>query len=297
MSAFRRLMTALPARSSSSRAYSVFSSRSGGGRYFNSAKAPSGTKAAPVVADAAQAKDSSAVPTQDGTNTSDAARPQEKTLDSSSSSSSPPAPSTAAAPTAPTPVTAATTTTSAAEQLQASVDELASLKAQLASSHPAVAPGDYKLHQFFSLHRPLLLLHTPPALFAPGPPPNIETALRTPQAFREGGVKQRVPVSVFDDFPEHAVLDADAIAARQLGRAMAMSRIGAAVGWEATLKRLGLDPAKDPERVEGQVRMEKELEDVQILLDSTKRKRRKKMKKHKYVKRRKATRAARLKLK
>ncbi|KAF6763857.1 hypothetical protein DFP72DRAFT_1059906 [Ephemerocybe angulata] len=235
MSAFRRLMTALPARSSSSRAYSVFSSRSGGGRYFNSAKAPSGTKAAPVVADATQAKDSSAAADPGWRNS----------------------------------------------PLQ----------------HPAVAPGDYKLHQFFSLHRPLLLLHTPPALFAPGPPPNIETALRTPQAFREGAIKQRVPVSVFDDFPEHAVLDADAIAARQLGRAMAMSRIGAAVGWEATLKRLGLDPAKEPERVEGQVRMEKELEDVQILLDSTKRKRRKKMKKHKYVKRRKATRAARLKLK
>ncbi|KAF5340227.1 hypothetical protein D9611_007953 [Ephemerocybe angulata] len=68
------------------------------------------------------------------------------------------------------------------------------------------APDLLPLH----LYPSLLLLHAPPALFTPGPLPNIETAPRTPQAFREGAVK------LFDDLLKHAVLDADVIGAREL---------------------------------------------------------------------------------
>jgi hypothetical protein len=113
-------------------------------------------------------------------------------------------------------------------------------------------------------------------MFTPGP--SFQAILSGPKPAQ---AQEKVPISVFDDYPTEAHLDADAIAARQLGRALAMSRLGSATAWETTLKHLGLDPAKEPERVELQGQMDKDWEDVQILLDSTKRKRRKKMKKHK----------------
>lgn len=58
-----------------------------------------------------------------------------------------------------------------------------------------------------------------------------------------------------------------------------MNRAGGVVDWENTLRRLGLDVEEEAERVGSKVQMEKEWQDV--LMDSTKRKRRKKMKKHK----------------
>lgn len=58
-----------------------------------------------------------------------------------------------------------------------------------------------------------------------------------------------------------------------------MSKAGATMSWEATLKHLGLDVSKDADRVNLQEQFDKEWNEV--LLDSTKRKRRKKMKKHK----------------
>ena len=168
--------------------------------------------------------------------------------------------------------------------MESVVEDLSALQNTLANAtslHPAPSSADFKLHQFFSLHRPLLLLHNPPSLFTPGPSfdsivsqsANANTSLGQQQA--------KQPVSVFEDYPAEAHLDADAVAARQLGRALAMSRIGAAVSWESTLKHLGLDPSSEAERAGAQVQMDKDWEDVQILLDSTKRKRSKKMKKHK----------------
>lgn len=74
-------------------------------------------------------------------------------------------------------------------------------------------------------------------------------------------------------------IDADAEAARQLTRALTMSKAGATVSWEDTLKKLGLDVSKDADRVNLREQFEREWEDV--MMDSTKRKRRKKMKKHK----------------
>jgi Mitochondrial domain of unknown function (DUF1713) len=90
-------------------------------------------------------------------------------------------------------------------------------------------------------------------------------------------------MSIFDDPIDAQGVDADVEAARQLARGLTLNKAGPAVAWEATLKRLGLDPSADPARVEMQGEMDREWEDVQILLDSTKRKRRSKMKKHKYV--------------
>lgn len=78
-----------------------------------------------------------------------------------------------------------------------------------------------------------------------------------------------------DDTPEPSP-EADADAARQLARALVVNHVGASLAWEATLKRLGLDETKG--RAEEVSLAE---EEFQIYMDSTKRKRRKKMKKHK----------------
>ncbi|KAG6816903.1 hypothetical protein H0H87_001856 [Tephrocybe sp. NHM501043] len=148
--------------------------------------------------------------------------------------------------------------------------------------HPLLNPKDFKLHQFFSLHRPLLLLARPHSILESANAPSF-----LPEA------NHKLPHWLLDEFPE-ATPDADAAAARQLARAMTMTHAGAAVAWEATLRRLGLDVTKDADRVGLQEKWDKEWQDV--LMDSTKRKRKKKMRKHKLKKRRKATRAQRLKI-
>jgi len=74
-------------------------------------------------------------------------------------------------------------------------------------------------------------------------------------------------------------MDADAEAARQLTRALTMSKAGASIAWEDTLRHLGLDVTQSADRVGLAEQLAKEKHDV--LMDSTKRKRRKKMKKHK----------------
>ncbi|KAJ3545717.1 hypothetical protein NMY22_g2327 [Coprinellus aureogranulatus] len=75
-SAFRRLVTALPG-ASSRRAYSVFSSKSGGGRYFNSAKSKtpavvaSKPKSDTASKDASTTTSSPSTTAADGTSNSD----------------------------------------------------------------------------------------------------------------------------------------------------------------------------------------------------------------------------------
>jgi hypothetical protein len=103
-------------------------------------------------------------------------------------------------------------------------------------------------------------------------------------------LQQQQQTSPFDDAHD-GVVDADAEAARQLTRAVTMNTAGAAMAWESTLRRLGLDPDKEPERVGLQEQWDKEWNDV--LMDSTKRKKRRKMRKHKLKKRRRLTRASR----
>jgi hypothetical protein len=81
------------------------------------------------------------------------------------------------------------------------------------------------------------------------------------------------------DDPTEATPEADAEAARQLARALVINRVGAAITWEETLRKLGMDV--DGDLTGPRDSISKELEEV--LLDSTRRKRRKKMKKHKSV--------------
>lgn len=76
-------------------------------------------------------------------------------------------------------------------------------------------------------------------------------------------------------------IDGDAEAARQLHHSMTMSRVGAAIEWEETLKALGIDVSKDVERVHLQEQWDREWKEV--MMDSVKRKRKRKMKKHKWV--------------
>ncbi|TFK30171.1 hypothetical protein FA15DRAFT_631167 [Coprinopsis marcescibilis] len=275
MSAFRHILGALPA---GRRSYSsFFSSKPGGGRYFNSAKSKSPVVAAKTTngSNDSAVKDSSSTATvsQDGTSSNG---PQESTTMADTQTPSPDV--TVVGSSSPSPSTAL---------------------AQHTQLHPVLTSKDFKLHQFFSLHRPLLLVHNPASLFTPGP--SFDSVFTVSGQVKLGqeasGQQTRQPSSVFDDFPTDTSIDADAEAARQLARGLTMNRAAPAIAWEDTLRRLGLDPQQDPERVSMQEQMDRDWEDVQIVLDSTKRKRRKKMKKHKLKKRRKATRASRLKLK
>ncbi|CDO73563.1 hypothetical protein BN946_scf185014.g33 [Trametes cinnabarina] len=133
--------------------------------------------------------------------------------------------------------------------------------------HPRINAQDLKIHQFFSLHRPLLTISQPPSslfeshstIFPLSPSSSSEFSY-------PGNYEESADVS-----PE-----ADADAARQLARAMVVNRIGASLAWEETLKRLGLDVTSG--RAEEVSMAEAEFE---MYMDSTKRKRRKKMKKHK----------------
>jgi len=86
--------------------------------------------------------------------------------------------------------------------------------------------------------------------------------------------------TTLDDPPESS-FETDADAARQLAHALVMNRVGGAMSWQNTLERLGLGG----QNAEGSAVHAKESaqEWVTIHADSTKRKKRKKMKKHKYV--------------
>jgi hypothetical protein len=74
-------------------------------------------------------------------------------------------------------------------------------------------------------------------------------------------------------------VDEDAETARQLHYAITMHRVASVASWEETLKNIGLDVSQDAERVQLREQMDKEWEEV--MMDSVKRKRKKKMKKHK----------------
>ncbi len=76
-------------------------------------------------------------------------------------------------------------------------------------------------------------------------------------------------------------IDADAETARQLNRALTMSRTGSTAAWEATLRRLGLDVSQQPDRIGLLEQFKQDWSNV--IMDSVKRKKKKKMKKHKYV--------------
>ncbi|KAG5645596.1 hypothetical protein DXG03_005734 [Asterophora parasitica] len=272
MSALSRFLRP-PPTTTARRAYSsFFSSKSGGGggRYFNSAK-PSKvvvTNAnATKVSEAAPepASDVAAAPPQ-GTGVINAKdQPPSKTSSSPSSSSSSPV--------------STPNTTEALHKATSSIFGANSNSAFLhRPQHPVVNAKDFKMHQFFSLHRPLLLLGHPTSILdsAPADAPFLRSAAS--EAANAAEATSAESQWLLDEFPE-ATADADAAAARQLTRALTMAHGGAAVAWEDTLRRLGLDVDKDADRVGLQQKWDREW--TEVMLDSVKRKRRKKMKKHK----------------
>lgn len=143
--------------------------------------------------------------------------------------------------------------------------------------HSTVSSKEYKLHQFFSLHRPLLLLNQPTsAIFEAADPPAPLSTSSEDQVNNDS----RPPFATIDNSPESSP-DADADAARQLAHTLVMNRVGGAVAWQQALSGLGLSVKFS----ENDMTLAKESaqEWVSIHADSTRRKKRKKMKKHKYV--------------
>ncbi|EIN07169.1 hypothetical protein PUNSTDRAFT_53548 [Punctularia strigosozonata HHB-11173 SS5] len=259
MAPLSRFLAIVP---SSTRSYSVFTKSGGGGRFFNSAKPP--------VANTVKATTSKPELSPSPTAAPEGSQDESATQASSASASETPlgTPSFSLAPFTP--------------------QHLVPFEPRTLV-HPSITPQDLKLHQFFSLDRPLLqvsehvgsLFESPPeaALSSfPHPPPaptpsSILSSLDAQNAFYEG----------HELSPE-----ADADTARQLARAMVMSNVASTVAWEEALKKLGLDLSATREGPN-----EADLENYGIYLDSTKRKRRSKMKKHKLKKRRRALRASR----
>ncbi|KAF8350496.1 hypothetical protein F5887DRAFT_939503 [Amanita rubescens] len=265
MSAFYRLLPA------SKRCYSsYFSSKSGGGRFFNSSKSSRSSVITGPARQTTPIKPSDGPESRDGgINAKDQPHSGENT-----------APPMLPPPTRPSPL------------------------------HPVVKPKDFKVVQFFSMHRPLLSLPDPPSIFSPSttsdntffalqsspsedPLFTSDTSnLPAPPSNILSSVFNSSAINAFDDFSE-TFPEGDVETARQLTRALAMSKAGSMVEWEKTLRMLGLDPEMEPERVVMREQMEK---DWEVMMDSTKRKRRKKMKKHKLKKRRRLTRSTRLKI-
>ncbi|KAF8586533.1 hypothetical protein K439DRAFT_943756 [Ramaria rubella] len=223
----------------SRRAYSFFSSKPGGGRYFNSAKPH---KVAPVAA-TANAK----------------ARPDDPT--SPTSSSSPEESSSKALD---------QDDTSLASPLPVFPPETSPAPAPRLPPHATFSGNTYPLHQFLSLHRPLLLVPLPTSTLFETPVATFDeaTALAPPE--------NALPSSVlpFGEAAETPV-DADADAARQLARALAMNHVGGWIDWKETLARLGDTGALEA--------LQTSVPFGGVNMDSVKRKRRKKMSKHKCV--------------
>lgn len=141
--------------------------------------------------------------------------------------------------------------------------------------HLPVTPHDLNLHNFFSLHRPLLLISQPTdSLFERIPAGPLDFVGGNPFV---APPPPQVDTSSFDEAPE-ASPEADADAARLLSRGLVVNRLGSAVNWEDTMAKLGLD--MNEARVGEQEAL---MGAFDAYMDSTKRKRKKKMKKHKYV--------------
>ncbi|KAH9989958.1 hypothetical protein BJV77DRAFT_644378 [Russula vinacea] len=235
-----------PIHHSSTRSYSLFS-KPPGGRFFNSSKPPKVVPPATASAKSPTRVDASSA-------NGDTQQQQSSSLpdDPSTTTATPPSNATPAAPALPTPSTAPIAL----------------------ASHPPLSAPDLRLHQFFSQHRPLVLSQPATTLFDSCPtlalnpsPPHGSTITNT--------ILASVPQGTLEDPPE-TTPEADADTARLLARTLAMNAVSSAVSWDATLRRLGLQPAENTAAALGS-------QGLTIELDSTKRKRRKKMKKHKFV--------------
>lgn len=254
MSLFSRL--ARPAHPVGRAYSSFFSSKPGGGRHFVSAKSPK-----PVL------------------------QPARVKVDSATTTGSP-TESTATSP--PSNASGVVKAAAADEKLSSKPAETHPQSHPLSSSvpftsssdrvpiHPTVSSKEYKLHQFFSLHRPLLLLNEPTSAIFEAV--DTSTPLFTSS---EDQVNNDLRSFATIDNPPESSPDADADAARQLAHALVTNRVGGVIAWQQALSRLGLS-AKHSEN-DMTLARESAQEWVTIHADSTRRKKRKKMKKHKYV--------------
>ncbi|KAG1877748.1 hypothetical protein DFJ58DRAFT_752541 [Suillus subalutaceus] len=154
------------------------------------------------------------------------------------------------------------------------------MKAGGADENPSIpaSNADFNLHQFFSLHRPLLLLSQPPSTIFESAPPDVPL-FQSPEEIPKTQL-QSGQFPTLDEPPESS-FETDADAARQLGHALVMNRVGGIVSWQNTLAKLGLGGETAGDSAVNA--KESAQEWVTIYADSTKRKKRKKMKKHKYV--------------
>ncbi|KAI5122051.1 hypothetical protein M0805_006035 [Coniferiporia weirii] len=254
-----RLSRLLPPVAAARRTYSIFSSKSGGGRYFNSAKP---TKAI-TSSTAAKPNPSPGASTSHAGSAASPEAPDAKSADGVSVPQQQQSMTDARHPFVPPNTLAAAS--------GVSMMDFAAF-----SPHPTLKPNELMLHRFFAMHRPCLLLNQPTSsLFVSAPLLPTAEATAVPPA----------PLGTIDD-PPVASPEADANAARRLSRSLVMNRVGNLVDWEGTLARLGLHEMKEPVPPMP----------AGIGMDSTKRKRRKKMKKHKLKKRRRLSRATRLRM-
>jgi len=268
MSLLSRVLPPLPA---SRRAYSsFFSSKPGGGRYFNSAKPPKS------VVNATKTKTNNTKVNDSAVNGGSNGKVKASGVEESSM-----------------------TNTTSHDTHHSTMPHATSMSHLLPPStmsseqfmvprHSVMSAQDYKLHQFFSLHRPLLLHSQPTSAIFESPSPLFD--IFTPPS--EGKASPAPAQLGTLDNPPEVSNEADADAARQLARALVMNRVGSTVSWEDTLMKLGID-----ENTEERAQLAKEWarEWDTVYADSVKRKRKKKMKKHKLKKRRRAQRSQKLK--
>ncbi|THH20979.1 hypothetical protein EUX98_g8474 [Antrodiella citrinella] len=145
--------------------------------------------------------------------------------------------------------------------------------------HPLIKSHELQLHQFFSLHRPLLTISQPTAALFENPPIPF-----SPSFLSQG---RKASYADFDDPPESSP-ESDADASRQLARAVVVNRVAPVIAFEEALKKLGLDMSVGRAEEISVAKAEHDL-----YMDSTKRKRKRKMKKHKLKKRRRLNRMKR----
>lgn len=189
--------------------------------------------------------------------------------------------------------------------------------------HPQPTKDVVSLHSFFSLHRPLLLLpeHAQQPLFNPTTGRSTifdsldaskedtrtrekkELARVEPLFEVELGSGRPLPnddgISLQGLMSDEEMPEADADAARLLGRSFIVNNIGSFVDWQGTLKTLGDATAQKSldtiRTAAAEVSADPDMS-PDVAMDSVKRKKKKKMNKHIYKKRRKRERAQRRRL-
>ncbi|EIW84934.1 hypothetical protein CONPUDRAFT_141735 [Coniophora puteana RWD-64-598 SS2] len=268
------------------RAYSsYFSSKTGGGgggggRYFTSAKPPkpvvSGRGGAKVESSSSPASknDASGSPTSQSNDSPNTAQ-------TGASEETAKVPTTLSSSDGPTRAATASASKTSSPPMSHQPQQL------VIPPHISLSMNDLKTHQFFSLHRPMLLLQQPTSMVFDSPDPSIPLFGNSP---KEQKLAQDLhSSSLFGEIPESSV-ESDADTARQLAHSMVLNRVGNAMSWQETLQRLGLDSAQSADTISAKESAE---EWITIHADSTRRKKRTKMKKHKLKKRRRLTRIQR----